>query len=227
MAEWFAKSNVKWFRSLAEESLVEAKKLSPSKDKEETAAAFWERVEKAGLLLKALELYDEFAEENAEWVHRPRETKKKFAERIEREGRQTEVERMRQELLEDGYPLREIQERLVCRFQPLDGTDTRPWKTPDPWENGRLFRKKESQERLLAQANPDDQEDDEQKAKWLVECAQWRREERVALANARRRARESIAQARVSVVKEESGACEVGVSPKRTSKEEPSVAASK
>src|SRR5262249_53549215 len=77
--------------------------------------------------------------------------------------------------------------------------------------------------------NPDDQEDYEQKAKWLVECAQWRRDERVALANARRRARELIAKSRVSVVKEESGAYEVLVSPKPASKEEsgPSVAASK
>src|SRR5262245_11129863 len=84
MCKWFEGSNVRWFRSLAEDSLVEAKKLSPSQDKEETAAAFWERVEKAGLLEEALSLYDKFAEDRAEWVHTPRETKKMFAERIER-----------------------------------------------------------------------------------------------------------------------------------------------
>src|SRR5262249_54930239 len=108
--KWFERSDIKGHRAGVEDCLVKDNKLRPSTNKNESAVAFWERVEKAGLLLKALELYDEFAEENAEWIHRPRETKKKFAERIEREGRQTEVERMRQELLEDGYPLREIQE---------------------------------------------------------------------------------------------------------------------
>jgi hypothetical protein len=191
MTKWYERSDIQGHRRGVGEHLEEENLLRPSKDKDESAAAFWERVEKAGLLIKALELYDEFAEQDADWVHRPRETKKAFAERIEREGRQDEVERARQELLELGLTLREIQEKLVYRFQPLDRTVTRVWKTPDPWKAGRLFRKKEDQDKLLAEANPDDDEYDEQsKAQWLVDCAKWRREERVALANARQRARE-------------------------------------
>jgi hypothetical protein len=176
-------------RCSVEERLEEEGLLPPSKDEDETAAAFWARVEQAGQLAKALELYDEFAEDAAEWIHRPRETKRMFADRIEREGRQAEVERDRNEMQQAGYSSREIHKKLVYHFQPLDGTLTRPWETPDPWEEGRLFRKKEDQERLLAEAKPDDYSR-EAMAMQRVECAEWRREERVALANARRRARE-------------------------------------
>src|SRR5262245_61836488 len=142
MAKWYELSEVKGIRCRVEENL---KGLPPSKDKNETAAAFWARLEQAGLLVKALELYDELAEDRGEWVHRPRETKKAFAERIEREGRQADVERVRSKLLAEGRTLREIHTYLVNRFQPLDGSRTRPWETPDPWEAGRLFRKKEDQ----------------------------------------------------------------------------------
>ena len=75
MAKWYEWSNVKWFRLRAEERL---KDLPPAKDKNETAEAFWARVEKAGRLIEALELYDQIAEGNAKWVHLPRETKKMF-----------------------------------------------------------------------------------------------------------------------------------------------------
>jgi len=211
MAEWFAKSEVNWFRSLTENQLVEAKKLSPSKNKEETAAAFWARIERAGLLEEALKLYDQIAESHAEWVQTPRETKKMFAERIEREGRQDEVEKVRQQLLEEGFSLREIHEKLINRFQPKDGSHTRPWETPNPWENGRLFRKKEAQEQLVAEIERGKENDWCPKSRWRYEweqmrqekrlassnakyrmdCAKWRQEERIALANARRRAPEA------------------------------------
>lgn len=104
--------------------------------------------------------------------------------------------------MEDGYSLREIHEKLVWKFQPLDKKWTRPWTTPDPWEKGRLFRKKEDQKRLLAEAASEDEDDDyvdDEDVSWRVGCAKWRREERVALANARRRARELKAAAEAKV----------------------------
>jgi len=212
MAKWYQQSEVKGIRSRVEQNL---KGLPPSKDKNETATAFWERVEKAGRLLEALELYDKFEKQRAQWAHMPRETKKMFAERIEREGRQAEVEEERKELLEEGHSLREIHEELVNRFQPLDGSHTRPWETPDPWKAGRLFRKKEDQDKLLAEAKRDDGDDycpksrwrfewkqqrrekriASENAEWRVDCAKWRRDERVALAKARRRLRELQAAA--------------------------------
>jgi hypothetical protein len=120
MAKWYELSAVQGFRRSVAEYLEE-EGLLPSKNKNETAAAFWGRVEKAGLLVKALDLYDEFADQDVEWNHARRETKKDFAERTEREGRQAEVESARNELLELGYSLREIQKKLVHHFQPLDG----------------------------------------------------------------------------------------------------------
>ena len=84
--------------------------------------------ETADLLEEALNLYDTLAEADKEQA--PRETKKMFVERIAREGRQAEIENTRNELMEDD--LREIHAKLVERFQPLDGTKTRPWTTPDP-----------------------------------------------------------------------------------------------
>src|SRR6266851_2300235 len=143
MAKWYELSKVRGLRSLVEELL---KGLPPSQEKNESATAFWARVEKAGLLIEALDLYGEFAADDAERT--PRERKKVFAERVEREGRQAEVERARHELLELGYSLREIHVKLVERFQPMDGSHTRAWTTPDPWEAGRLFRKKADQVRL-------------------------------------------------------------------------------
>ena len=113
-----------------------------------------------------------------------------FAERIEREGRQAEVEEMRKEFADQGLSLRAIHGSLVNCFQPLDGTETCPWETPDPWQAGRLFRKKEDQDRLLAEVDSDDQEDEKEKIQWRVDCAKWRREERMALAKARERSME-------------------------------------
>jgi hypothetical protein len=191
MAKWFELSEVKGLRDWVEERLVEDKRLRPSKNKNESATGFWARVEKAGLLEVALSLYDQCVKDRAKWVHRPRETKKVFADRIEREGRQAEVEKARKKLLEEGYSLREAQNQLVSNFQPLDRKWTRPWETPDPWEAGRLFRKKEDHERLQAEADPDQRENAMRKAaEYRLSCAKWRRDERLALANARRRVRE-------------------------------------
>jgi len=210
MSKWYEQSRVRMLRSFVTKHLEEEGLLPRSKDEDEAAAVFWARVEEAGFLVKALELYDQFDDQDVEWVHRPRETKKAFAERIEREGRQAEVDAARKELLEHGYSLRKIHEQLVYRFQPQDGTLTRPWETPDPWEAGRLFRKKEDQDKFLAEAERDDVHDycpesrwrfewaqqhrekriASENAKYRVDCAKWRQEERVALSNARRRAPE-------------------------------------
>jgi hypothetical protein len=192
MAKWFELSVIRELRSRVE---AHFKGLLPSKEENETARAFWERVEKAGRLIEALDLFDKFAEEREKWVHMPRENKKIFAERIQREGRQAEVEEERKALLESGYSQREIHEILVDDFQPLDGSKTRPWTTPDPWEEGRLLHKKEEQDRLLATAYPEDYKDRLEKARWRLECAEMRREERLALRNARWRAQELKASA--------------------------------
>ena len=170
---------------------VEARlKLPPPKDRyvRETPSAFWERVERAGLLSDALALYDQLATDRAVWAHVRRETKREFADRIEREGRKAEAERVLAELLASGLSPREAQEELVQRLQPLDGSQTRAWPTPDPWVAGRLFRSKADYKRWLAQANPEDDLDRDE-ANDRVNYARHRWQERLALATARRRAR--------------------------------------
>jgi hypothetical protein len=211
----------------------------PAKDRELAKVGpvnFWERMEWGGRLVQALALYDEIAQKRATEKPVRRETKGMFAERIEREGRQTEVEKARSELLASGLSNREVQRELVKRFQPLEQIETRAWETPDPWARGRLFQKKADFKRLLSQARPRQEDPSANKAWWRIRCAEIRSEERSALAYARRRARALMTQAPVSIVKEpvsivkkESGAYEVWVSPKPTSKEEPgpSVATSK
>jgi hypothetical protein len=195
---------------------------------------FWRRMEWDGRLVQVLALYDEIAQKRAAVKPVRRETKGMFAERIEREGRQTEVEKARSELLASGLSNREVQRELVNRFQPLEHMETRAWETPDPWAQGRLFHKNADFNRLLSEARPRLEDPSANKAYWRIRYAEIRREERSALANARRRARKLITQAPVSVVKEpvsivkdESGAYEVWVSPKPTLKEEsgPPVAA--
>jgi hypothetical protein len=168
MGKWYELSEEQGLRLAVADHLMGKGLLPPSRDKNETAAAFWERAEKAGLLITALDLYDKFVEEREQWVHMLRETKETFAERIQREGRRAEVEHARNELAAAEFSLREIHVKLVYRFQPLDGSRTRPWETPDPWEKGRLFRKKGDQDRLLAAADSDgDEEDDyDYEARW-------------------------------------------------------------
>src|SRR5438874_219289 len=74
---------------------------------QEAAADFWARVEKAGLLQEALALYDKKVAELATRRHLQRETKQQFAQRVEREGRQEEVEPVRAELLASGLTQRD------------------------------------------------------------------------------------------------------------------------
>jgi hypothetical protein len=68
-----------------------------------------------------------------------RETKQQFWSRVESEGRLEVTEALRVELANSGMSKREIQAMLVARFQPLDGTETRAWPTPNSWENGRQY----------------------------------------------------------------------------------------
>src|SRR5260370_41985819 len=110
MAKWYDLSAVQGFRRSVAEYLEE-EGLLPSKNKNATAAAFWGRVEKAGLLVKALDLYDEFADQDVEWNHARRETKNDSAERTEREERQAEVESSRNERLAAGDSLRQSDTR--------------------------------------------------------------------------------------------------------------------
>jgi hypothetical protein len=170
--------------------LVEAKlpKLPARKPTDETPAEFWARAERAGLLREALALYDAIA---AARRQTRRETKKQFDQRIEREGRHAEGERARAELLASGLTNRETQAELVNRFQPRDGTMTRAWETPDLWRQGRLFKKKKDQQQVLEQIERDENEDEDDEVSEAENRLHWaerRRDERQALADARRRA---------------------------------------
>ena len=161
--------------------------------KGEGAKEFWSRVEKAGLLVEALDLYDEWADVRADCAKMPRETKQEFAQRIKREGRWKKAELIRKELLASGLSQREAQAELVHRMQPLDGREARAWKTPDPWEAGRLFRKKADQDLVLRQAY--EAHSDEEVAEDRLNWARFRQRERQALLDARRRARDLKASA--------------------------------
>jgi hypothetical protein len=153
-------------------------------------------VEKAGLLEQALIICDELAAQDAEEVRPRRESKKMFEERIAREGRQAEVDRERKDWLESGFSLRETQAFLVDKFQPLDGSKTCPWSTPDPWAAGRMFRRKEDYEKLLSEVDPfEAMRAKKKEVNYRWECAQWRRDERDALAKARQRCWELAASA--------------------------------
>ena len=72
MAKWFEMSDVKGTRVRVAEHLND---LPPPKDKSETAAQFWARVDKADLLDETLCLYDEIAEKEAERAKIRREAK--------------------------------------------------------------------------------------------------------------------------------------------------------
>jgi hypothetical protein len=168
------------------------KALKPGK--QETPTEFWSRVERAGLLTDALALFDQQAAEQAAWAHTRRETKPQFLKRVQEEGREADLERLRAELQASGLPEREVQEKLVARLQPLDGSKTRAWPTPNPWNEGRLCLKKEDQKRLLALAKghkwgmrTDGVEVAE--AKRQIRWARHRLEERRALIAARQRAK--------------------------------------
>jgi hypothetical protein len=191
MYKWYEQSDIFWLRHVVARRLNGPPHALP-KCEDETAPEFWERVEKAGLLIQAVELYNQLAVEQTELRKRPRETKKDFEARVEREGRREEADRLRAELLAAGMSKREVHEELVERMQPLDGTRTRPWSTADPWEAGRLFRNKARQEKFQALITDDD-DDYSPEAAYAherIEYAQWRQRERQALRAARRRAYE-------------------------------------
>jgi hypothetical protein len=170
--------------------------LPPPKGRGESAADFWSRVDQAGRLVEALALYDRIAADWAAGARIPRETTVQFLQRVEGEGRRAEAERALAELLASGLSRREAREELVGRFQPLDGRQTRAWPTPDPWEAGRLFHRKTDQDELLAAVSDEDEGNAEQTAAQdRVDWARFRQRERLALADARRRARELKAAA--------------------------------
>jgi hypothetical protein len=161
--------------------------------KEETPAAFWTRVEHAKRLVEALKIYDQVAAEYAGSRHKLRETKRDFAERMEREGRQAEANRLRAELVASGLSQREVQKQMVEHMQPLNGPPTRVHETLDPWME-RLFRTRSDHERLLYvmqtvedldEAEDEDVVDARNRFAW----AEHRRDERRALAAARQQAR--------------------------------------
>jgi hypothetical protein len=183
-------SEVAKIRGRVEEELQD---LPASESKDEAPEDFWSRVERAGLLIKALACYDEIAAEYAKWRHTRLETKNQFDQRMEREARQAEAESVRAKLLASGMSKREAQVALVERLQPLDGSKTRAWETPDPWKEGRLFKKKAEQQEVLDLATREEEEDEDKavtEAQNRLYWAERRRDEREALADARRRARD-------------------------------------
>lgn len=164
---------------------------------EESPMSFWTRMVGAGRLVEAVALFDRIAAERAKRSGLPRETRAQFLDRVEREGRREKAERVLARLSASGLSRREAQQKLVERFQPVDGKKTQAWTTPDPWLNGRLFRLKKVQQDLIAAANPEGKrEAARQVAADRVELAQHRHEERVELAGARRVAREFERSAR-------------------------------
>jgi hypothetical protein len=157
---------------------------------QESPAAFWTRMIGAGRLVEAVALFDRIAAKRAKRADLPRETRAQFLDRVEREGRREKAERVLARLLASGMSRREAQQKLVERFQPVDGKKTQAWVTPDPWLNGRLFRRKKVQQDLIAAASPEGKrEAARQAAADQVERARHRQEERVELAEARRIAR--------------------------------------
>jgi hypothetical protein len=149
---------------------------------------FWEHVARADLLQQALDLYDQLAAEQKDWVHTRRETLGQFWSRVGLEGRRAEAERVQAELRHARLSRREIQEALVARFQPPDGK-VRVWPTPNPWMGGRICRKKADQVKLLALVNGAQKvAPDVAEARARLKWAQHREAERLALAAARKRA---------------------------------------
>jgi hypothetical protein len=152
----------------------------------ESPTAFWARIEGAGLLPEALAIYDKAALEHKARAHTLRETKWQFDLRVRAEGRQAEADRLRAELLAQGLSQRDAQERLVQLLQPVSGDATRAWQTPNPWNEGRICRRKADQDRLLALKGSPPSKDEI--ARRRLRFAEHRLEERQALVNARRRA---------------------------------------
>ena len=175
---------------------VVAQRLKLPLHQPETPAEWWTAVERGGRLLDALALYDRIDAERAARRRVRRETKKQFAERIDREGRRSEAEQLRADLLSSGLSQREAQIELVARLQPLDGSTTRAWPTPNPWQTSRLFLRRVTENWLYAQAAEeeyyeadDDEYCDPEEAENRIKWAKRRLEERRALSSVRWRAR--------------------------------------
>jgi hypothetical protein len=143
-------------------------------------------MEQAGKLCEAVELFNKIEIEHKKRAHTRRETIEEFEQRINKERRQKEAERLRRELLDQGLSLREVQEKLVETLQPMAGARTRAWQTPNPWNEGRFCRRKVDQEKLLALKRKPPSELDV--ANWRLQWAEHRMQERRALVAARRRA---------------------------------------
>jgi hypothetical protein len=75
-----------------------------------------------------------------------REAKEAFWARMDHEGRRKEAEALRDEKLAAGCNKRETQACLVSAFQPLDGSRTRAWPTPNSWDCKRIYWKKPPRE---------------------------------------------------------------------------------
>ena len=71
-----------------------------------------------------------------------RESKSEFWARMKREGRCDEAKATEAELLAQGLDRRTVQARVVADIQPLDGSRTVAWLTPNSWANGRVDAKK-------------------------------------------------------------------------------------
>jgi hypothetical protein len=181
-----AKPRFEYCRACKIRALVEERLNVPKVGRPESPKGFWERMEEAGRLSEALALYDKLEVEHRTGAHMRRETKGQFEERIEKEGRQEQAQRLRAELVAQGLLKREVQEKLVETLQPLAGGRTRAWHTPNPWNEGRFCRRKADQDRLLAlTGNQPNRRDGEMRR---LHWAQHRLEERQALMAARRRA---------------------------------------
>jgi len=190
MAKWYERNPIYDLRCAVGKGIQLPVRTSRHPLGAEKAMEFWARVEKNGRLVEAVALYDRLEAEAKAWAKVPRETKQQFAQRIEREGRQAEAESVRAELLASGLSEREAQVELVARLQPLDGSKTRAWETPDPWQAGRLFRKEADGDKWSALADGVKEEDRKRhEARNRVWAARYRRDERVALAAARKQAR--------------------------------------
>jgi len=63
-----------------------------------------------------------------------RESRKQFLARVEKEGRHQEAETFYDGLIASGVSARESRRRAVETFQPIDGSRTAAWETPNRWE---------------------------------------------------------------------------------------------
>jgi len=71
-----------------------------------------------------------------------RESKGQFWQRIQQEGCLAEAQAVEADLLLQRLSRRHVQKVLVSRFQPVDGTLTRAWPTPDSWKCGRRYARR-------------------------------------------------------------------------------------